>query len=1207
MDATNFITLVRRNTAQQPGLSHTLATLLAVLLVLLILVLLLVAGLLFMRQRRRARQHILLPLYDEKRASTSSTSSHRRVMVRPSESIYVYQGKPGHVASSSSPPSPSSELPEIRITFPEEYDASGKRQSGRVVVVRVGDTSIGLEPVGEDLPAYGDGERFQSLDLDRIAAQQQQMEDGEPESSAGEELKAQDQRASVQFKAQHALVVAFFLLLLTFHALAIYLFCSGFLLSRLVLPNRSQCDVPPIELQQDYTPGSIDTGCWHPKSFDKAVVILVDALRYDFTVPFQPRPGDEHPHHFHNALPVLYETSVEQPNNAFLRPFIADPPTTTLQRLKGLTTGTLPTFIDAGSNFAGTAIDEDNLVEQLYKAGKKVVQIGDDTWHSLFPGYFEPNLTRPFDSFNVWDLHTVDNGVNEHLFPLFEADMRGRWDVVVGHYLGVDHAGHRYGPDHPAMQEKLRQMDGVIRRMVEKLDESTLLVVMGDHGMDVKGDHGGESDDEVEAALWMYSKRPVFGSRDADSVRPPLTAKERAVGQIDLVPTLAFLLGLPVPFNNLGQPIAEAFLGMRTDYGNLAEVSRLTAAQIHRYQGQYAKARKLDDSATSTTSLLWQEANTVSEALRTTTRKSSTSESRQVANAFNAYQTENLRICRGLWARFDLVSMSMGIAALTGTFAILAIYAHGIGADRATITPLLLGWGVAGTAAGAVVGAAVGALPSLSLLQLSTFGAAMGGIGATLVGLWPARKILKVPVPRTFWGGLCFLVTGLLCVGFASNSFTIWEDEQLLFILTTFGVLMLGSSLGRASRADRVLGAANSVSFLAATRLSSLSRLCREEQMPNCRSTYYASATSSTSAGWQLIIPVLVFAVLPSAIAAFFGRTRNYQGIGVVWVGYAMRVGLALVALFWVLDAADDNGWITSVSEASLKTSRVLIAQVVLALAFAGGYSIFVLASPLLDVKHEAAQTIDSPPSTSSEPLQTDEPIFTPLNTAPDKPKPKLIIYGYANAHGTRYLLLPCAWLLALQLLQKPMGQGTLALCLVSLLNTLEILDALDQRHSALGPILFALMGNYYFFKTGHQAALATIQWEAAFIPLKAVTYPWSPLFVILNTFGAQILCAIAVPAISVWKVPPKQPGLLGRIAGGMATHLLFYAAVALATVVEAAWLRRHLMLYRVFMPRMLVGIVVLLLVEIVGALVALVGVRWSVGSVYEVFGWPGT
>ena len=184
------------------------------------------------------------------------------------------------------------------------------------------------------------------------------------------------------------------------------------------------------------------------------------------------------------------------------------------------------------------------------------------------------------------------------------------------------------------------------------------------------------------------------------------------------------------------------------------------------------------------------------------------------------------------------------------------------------------------------------------------------------------------------------------------------------------------------------------------------------------------------------------------------------------------------------------------------------------------------------------------------------------------------------------------------------MGQGALALCMISILNVLEVVDANNLRRSPLGPTVLALLGSYYYFKTGHQATLASIQWETAFIPLKTVRYPWSPLLVMLNTFGAQILCAIAVPTIPMWKTSPKYPGLLGRVAGAMSTHILFYAAIAVATVVEAAWLRRHLMLYRIFMPRMLMAVTVLLIVEFVGALIAIVGIRWSMVSVGDVFGW---
>ncbi|KAI5367709.1 Putative Type I phosphodiesterase/nucleotide pyrophosphatase/phosphate transferase [Septoria linicola] len=1024
-----------------------------------------------------------------------------------------------------------------------------------------------------------------------------------PKQSASQDVKAQNKKRNLEFRAQHGLVVAFFVLILIFHALAIYLFLNGFLLSRLVLQHRSDCAKPPIDLighNKDFTPGSHEHGCWHPKSFDKAVVIIVDALRYDFTVPFQPTSGDDRPRHFHDALPVLYETSVKEPQNAFLRPFIADPPTTTLQRLKGLTTGTLPVLIDAGSNFAGTAIDEDNIVEMLYKAGKRVVHLGDDTWHSLFPGYFEPNLTKAYDSFNVWDLHTVDNGVNEHLFPLLDKSMKGRWDVIFGHYLGVDHAGHRYGPDHPAMNDKLKQMDNVLRRIVSALDDETLLVVMGDHGMDVKGDHGGESDDEVEAALWMYSRRGIFGRRDQAAVKPPLNAKDRPVAQIDLVPTLSLLLGLPIPFNNLGQPIEEAFHKSNKltspNYDNLAQVSRLTSAQIHTYQAEYAKARGLGNSTSSTSDQLWQQAN----------RAWSSQMTRQdVWHAFRAYQSENLRICKSLWARFDLPSMTMGIVAFVGTFLVVLVYAQAlVRGDRAAITPPLFTWGLVGSLAGALVGGGTGQLTSEHGTQATAFGAVMGGIVATLVMFWPARELMRIPRPTTFWGWLCTLSTILLCGGFAANSFTIWEDEQLLFLLTTFSIAMLGSSLGQGDSDDRWSGATNSVSFLIATRLSSLSRLCREEQMPFCRSSYYASATSSTSSTWQLAIPIAVALLLPSAITHFYKRSANYHGSAVIWIGIALRLGLVMVATFWAIDAADDGEWFPQYSSEFLKTTRTYLAQSTLALTFAAGYATYVFASPMLMVKHEEPSPVVAK-SESLEETDPTAPVFTTVGSSEPTKKPKLMIYGYSNTHGTRYFLLPSAWILSLLLFQKPMGQGALALCMIQILNVLEIIDANNLRRSPLGPIILALLGSFHFFKTGHQAALVTIQWESAFIPLKTIVYPWTPIFVVLNTFGPQILCAIAVPAIVLWKVPPRHTGVLGRVAGSMATHILFYAAVAVASVIEAAWLRRHLMLYRVFMPRMLLSVITLLLIEFVGALVALVGVRWSIASVGDVFGWP--
>ena len=102
-----------------------------------------------------------------------------------------------------------------------------------------------------------------------------------------------------------------------------------------------------------------------------------------------------------------------QVNSSVLVAFKADPPTTTVQRVKALLSGSLPTFMDVGTVFAGARIEEDNVLLQAMRNGRSVGAVGDDTWEHLFPNQssISLNISRPFPSLNVKDLHTVDDGV----------------------------------------------------------------------------------------------------------------------------------------------------------------------------------------------------------------------------------------------------------------------------------------------------------------------------------------------------------------------------------------------------------------------------------------------------------------------------------------------------------------------------------------------------------------------------------------------------------------------------------------------------------------------------------------------------------------------------------------------------------------------------------------------------------------------------
>lgn len=164
--------VVRDDPMSDGALTPTMINLLIGLLGLLFLGMSLLAFLFILRQSRKSRKQSELPLYNE---SSSKTSNHRRLTITAtpygnrSESVYIYNEKETLMTSPGS--TPTSPVPEIRITFPEEEDESGKRKSGRVVVVRIGETGVGLEPYQEDdLPPYQNSEagKFQSLDLERM-------------------------------------------------------------------------------------------------------------------------------------------------------------------------------------------------------------------------------------------------------------------------------------------------------------------------------------------------------------------------------------------------------------------------------------------------------------------------------------------------------------------------------------------------------------------------------------------------------------------------------------------------------------------------------------------------------------------------------------------------------------------------------------------------------------------------------------------------------------------------------------------------------------------------------------------------------------------------------------------------------------------------------------------------------------------------------
>ncbi|KAI0453226.1 alkaline-phosphatase-like protein [Xylaria acuta] len=322
---------------------------------------------------------------------------------------------------------------------------------------------------------------------------------------------------------------------------AVLIFATGFFPYKPFLPGLARHE-------------KLDYGSPPDAPFDKLIFMVVDALRSDFV--------------YLDGSGFEYTRSLI--NHGVAIPFTAHAtsPTITMPRIKAMTTGTTPSFLDAILSFdeadtSSTLASQDTWLAQMRaKNTGKLIMYGDDTWLKLFPATFD--RADGTTSFFVSDFTEVDNNVTRHIADELVND---DWNTMVLHYLGLDHIGHKTGPRGPNMIPKQREMDNIVRQIYGAMEanehlRSALLVLCGDHGMNDAGNHGASSPGETSAALVFVSPKLKTISGDTGDTKAPAKFTEdfqyySTVEQSDLAPTLAALLGFPVPKNSLGAFIPD--------------------------------------------------------------------------------------------------------------------------------------------------------------------------------------------------------------------------------------------------------------------------------------------------------------------------------------------------------------------------------------------------------------------------------------------------------------------------------------------------------------------------------------------------------------------------------------------------------------------------------------------------------------------------
>ena len=464
---------------------------------------------------------------------------------------------------------------------------------------------------------------------------------------------------------------------------------------------------------------------------------------------------------------------------------------------------------------------------------------------------------------------------------------------------------------------------------MDALDNDTIMMVFGDHGMTKSGDHGGDSEDEIHAGLFVYSPKKLFFG--------PQATTEQVVAQTDIVPTLSLLLGLPIPFSNLGIIIPSLFeeAGLQNVLKNTSKLHalQLNARQVNRYITEYTQlSNDISSNALNdiTNPLFKRNASFSNSNTHFSNRALGHDKISLEEHAYLTYLKKIRELCRTVWAKFDVPIIETGIFIATVSCVISLtwilfsefffeqiqsqkVYQYGMMAALMIFIPsclLLYGY----------------FLLFLVVIVLCGF-ACLLTYHRNIVG-YVKQNFAEINIR----GVIIMLMLCIQIAGFFSNSYVVNEDKILLFFLQTIILLSVGNIVANSVAGTKILKLENTkvytrtqkhkdkkkrglfwlaleekrhelvclIFIMVLFRTGSLFLRCREEQN-SCDSTELFSASEQND--YQLWLRSVFFIFVPASLIFHLRKSGNLSGYSspVLAVKYALPLGAVFASFHWLL------------------------------------------------------------------------------------------------------------------------------------------------------------------------------------------------------------------------------------------------------------------------------------------------------------------
>ena len=209
-----------------------------------------------------------------------------------------------------------------------------------------------------------------------------------------------------------------------------------------------------------------------------------------------------------------------------------------------LGTGRPGTLVLGILDFAAPPAHVESLPRLALATGKRVALSGDPSWDRQFGWLLPPEDRHSHPEPGITldaRVRVADRGSVEFILPKLRDP---RYGLVVVHLSTADAVGHVVTPFGAEYRDALRFIDGLVAEALGAVDDQTVVLVTGDHGMGPRGTHGGRDDSATLTPYVLWGP----GVRAGAGADLPQTA---------LPTTIAALIGLPLPAAGENPPATE--------------------------------------------------------------------------------------------------------------------------------------------------------------------------------------------------------------------------------------------------------------------------------------------------------------------------------------------------------------------------------------------------------------------------------------------------------------------------------------------------------------------------------------------------------------------------------------------------------------------------------------------------------------------------